>query len=180
MEAAKSAATGFLSTLRQGLVSGEGWWKSFGNAALSVLDKIASAIETQLVNALFTPSAGGFNLLSLLGIGGGVAAGGLSGGAADGAAGASAIASAAPVAKMAARLPAVRSAANNNAQGPGGHVTAEVSVNQDGNWEAKVTNIADKSAGRMGQVIQASHTAWKKNGLHNDIEDHLKNRRKIG
>lgn len=49
---ATDATTGFLSTLRQGLVAGEGWWQSLGNAALSVLDKIASAIETQIANQL--------------------------------------------------------------------------------------------------------------------------------
>jgi hypothetical protein len=59
MEAAKGAATGFLSTMRQGLIAGEGWWRSFGNAAMSVLDKIMSAMETSFVNSLFTSSATG-------------------------------------------------------------------------------------------------------------------------
>lgn len=173
LEAAKSAATGFLSTMRQGLVASEGWWRSFGSAALGVLDKIASAIETQLVNALFNPTAGGFNILSLFL--GSTVAGGVSGGSA----GASAAASA-PVAKMAARLPAARAAANSNAKGAGVHVTAEVSVNENGNWEAKVTDIADKSAGRAAGQVKAGFDAWKRTGQHVDIEKHLKNRRRIG
>lgn len=59
-EFAKGATLGFIQTLRQGLVNGEKFWKSFGNAALSVLNKIIDKIEKQLVDALFSlGSAGG-------------------------------------------------------------------------------------------------------------------------
>lgn len=59
---AKDAAKGFLSDLRQGLVNGEGFWKSFGNAALGVLDKIINKLEDQLVNALFSANSAGGSL----------------------------------------------------------------------------------------------------------------------
>ncbi|MGN6142244.1 MAG: phage tail tape-measure protein [Mesorhizobium sp.] len=58
-EFAKDATKGFLSDLRQGLANGEGFWKSFGNAALNVLNKIIDKIETQLVDALFSASSAG-------------------------------------------------------------------------------------------------------------------------
>lgn len=57
LDFAKGAAKGFLSDLRQGLINGEGFWKSFGNAALNVLDKIINKIEDQLVNAMFSASS---------------------------------------------------------------------------------------------------------------------------
>jgi hypothetical protein len=61
---AKDATKGFISDLRHGLQNGEGFWKSFGNAALNVIDKIVDRIETNLVNALFDAgkagSGGGF------------------------------------------------------------------------------------------------------------------------
>lgn len=56
IEFAKDATKGFLSTMREGLVAGESFWKSFGNAALGVLDKIIDKLESQLVDALFAAS----------------------------------------------------------------------------------------------------------------------------
>lgn len=50
----KGLVKGFLSDLRQGLAKGEGFFRSFGNAALNVLNKIVDKIETQLVDALFS------------------------------------------------------------------------------------------------------------------------------
>lgn len=68
MEFAKDATKGFLSTLREGLVAGEGFWKSFGNAAMGVLDKIIDKLETQLVDALFqVGSSGGGGVGGILG-----------------------------------------------------------------------------------------------------------------
>lgn len=66
---AKDATGGFLSDLRSGLQSGEGFFKSFGNAAVNVLDKIVDKLQDDLVNALFSVNkAGG----SLGGVGGGI------------------------------------------------------------------------------------------------------------
>lgn len=59
MTFAKDATKGFLSDLRSGLQNGEGFWKSFGNAALNVLDKIIGKIEDQLVDALFSVGSAG-------------------------------------------------------------------------------------------------------------------------
>ncbi len=51
---AKDATKGFLTDFRQGLMNGEGVWKSFGNAAMNVLDKIIAKIEDQLIDAIFS------------------------------------------------------------------------------------------------------------------------------
>ena len=59
LDFAKDATKGFLSDLRTGLMNGEGFFKSFGNAALNVLDKIINKIEDQLVEALFSLNSTG-------------------------------------------------------------------------------------------------------------------------
>jgi hypothetical protein len=60
LDFAKDPTKGFMDDLRQGLANGEGFWKSFGNAALNVLNKIIDKIETDLINALFdVKNAGG-------------------------------------------------------------------------------------------------------------------------
>lgn len=69
---AKDATNGFLSDFRQGLANGEGVWKSFGNAAMNVLNKIIDKIQTDFVDALFSAN-------SILG-GGSKGGGGLFGG----------------------------------------------------------------------------------------------------
>ncbi|OYY84618.1 MAG: hypothetical protein B7Y61_08730, partial [Rhizobiales bacterium 35-66-30] len=74
---AKGATNGFLSDLRTGLQNGEGVWKSFGNAAMNVLNKIVDKIQGDLVGSLFSlgNSGGGSGIVGLLGqlfgIGGG-------------------------------------------------------------------------------------------------------------
>lgn len=84
---AKDATKGFMEDLRQGLENGEGFWQSFGNAALNVLDKIIDKIEDELLESLFSlDSAGGSSgggVLDFL-IGGfkGFATGGYTGGGA--------------------------------------------------------------------------------------------------
>jgi hypothetical protein len=174
LELAKSSATGFLSTLRQGLVNGEGWWKSFGNAALSVLDKIASAIETQLVNALFSTNGGGFNLFSFLT---GTATAATGGGSVGGGAAASAKAAAGV-----ARPAALRNAAppaRTVAQGQGVHVT--IGLKKDGlNIAPEVVGVARSEAGRAAGAVKAGFETWRRNEQHRDIEKHIANRRVIG
>ncbi|RWX74442.1 phage tail tape-measure protein [Neorhizobium lilium] len=59
LDDAKDATKGFLGDLRQGLMNGEGFWKSFGSAALNVLNKILDKIEGQLVDALFSLGGSG-------------------------------------------------------------------------------------------------------------------------
>ncbi|TPM39581.1 phage tail tape-measure protein [Mesorhizobium sp. B2-3-4] len=85
---AKDATKGFIDDLQQGLENGKGFWQSFGDAALNVLDKIISKIEDELIESLFSLDGGG----SGGGIGGildfalngfkGFATGGYTGGAA--------------------------------------------------------------------------------------------------
>ena len=62
LDFAKDATKGFMSTLSSGLIQGQGLWKSFGNAAMNVLNKIIDKIETQFVDALFSASGGGGSL----------------------------------------------------------------------------------------------------------------------
>lgn len=69
LDFAKDATGGFLSDLRSGFQNGEGFFKSFGNAAMNVIDKIVDKLQDDLVNALFSVNkAGG----SVGGIGGGI------------------------------------------------------------------------------------------------------------
>lgn len=44
---------GFVSDLRSGLEQGKGFWKSFGEAALNVLDKIVDKLLNNVIDALF-------------------------------------------------------------------------------------------------------------------------------
>jgi lambda family phage tail tape measure protein len=71
LDLAKDVSNGFLSDLRSGLQNGEGFWKSFGNAALNVLNKIIDKIQTDFVDAIFSVggsgSGGGGFLSSLFG-----------------------------------------------------------------------------------------------------------------
>lgn len=50
---ARDLAGGFMSDLKSGLQSGEGFWKSFGNAALSALNKIADKLMNDVLDSLF-------------------------------------------------------------------------------------------------------------------------------
>lgn len=72
-EFAKDLTKGFVSDLRSGLEQGKGFWKSFGDAALNVLDKIVDKLLNDVIDALFQVNSassgagsGGF-LGSLLG-----------------------------------------------------------------------------------------------------------------
>lgn len=78
LKTARDLAGDFASTLANGLRNGEGLWKSFGDAATSVLTKISDMLLNDVLNALFkvntagASSGGGLlsGLGSLLGIGG--------------------------------------------------------------------------------------------------------------
>ncbi|MGX5719932.1 phage tail tape-measure protein [Shinella zoogloeoides] len=60
MEFVKSTALGFVNDLRNGLKNGEGFWKSFGNAALNVLDRITDKLLGDVMDAIFrVGNAGG-------------------------------------------------------------------------------------------------------------------------
>lgn len=87
MDFAKDLTKGFISDLRSGLEQGKGFWESFGNAALNVLDKITDKLLDDVLDAIFkvgsagsSSGGGGFwgILGGLFGLGGG-GGGGLSG-----------------------------------------------------------------------------------------------------
>jgi lambda family phage tail tape measure protein len=59
LDFAKNSTNGFLSDLRSGLANGEGLFKSFGKAALNVLNKVIDKVQNQLVDALFSLGGSG-------------------------------------------------------------------------------------------------------------------------
>ncbi|MER9312036.1 phage tail length tape measure family protein [Mesorhizobium australicum] len=61
-EFAKDLTKGFFSDFEQGIVNGEGFWKSFGDAALNALNKIVDKLLNDVIDALFqvnSAAAGG-------------------------------------------------------------------------------------------------------------------------
>ncbi|MER9854542.1 MULTISPECIES: phage tail length tape measure family protein [unclassified Mesorhizobium] len=50
---AKDLTKGFFSDFEQGIVNGEGFWKSFGDAALNALNKIVDKLLNDVIDALF-------------------------------------------------------------------------------------------------------------------------------
>lgn len=182
LEFVKGTTLGFITTLRQGLVEGEGFWKSFGNAALGVLDKIATKIETDLVNALFGGTGGGFNILSLFGLGGGVAAGGLTGGGGGvgGIGGGAAAAAASKVAAVAAAGARVGRAAGPSVNGP---VKLDINMAADGTWKAHVNNKARASAievttTAIPKMLDSAQKTYRDNQQHADMDAHASNPRR--
>lgn len=70
MEFAKDTTRGFLDDFRSGLENGESVWKSFGNAALGVLDRITDKLLNDVLDAVFkvsNASSGGGGLFGVLG-----------------------------------------------------------------------------------------------------------------
>lgn len=53
MNFVKNTTAGFINDLRQGLRSGEGFWTSFGKAALNVLDRITDKLLNEVLDAVF-------------------------------------------------------------------------------------------------------------------------------
>ncbi|AVA22183.1 MULTISPECIES: phage tail length tape measure family protein [unclassified Rhizobium] len=78
MSFAKDLTKGFITDLKTGLQNGESFWKSFGNAAVNVLNKISDKLLNDVLDSLFKVNSaasggggiGGF-FSSLLGFGGG-------------------------------------------------------------------------------------------------------------
>jgi hypothetical protein len=67
MNFVKNTALGFVNDLRNGLKNGEGFWKSFGNAALNVLDRITDKLLGDVMDAIFKVGNAGGGSGSLLG-----------------------------------------------------------------------------------------------------------------
>jgi hypothetical protein len=181
-----------LSDLRQGLQNGEGFWKSFGNAALNVIDKIVDRIETNLVNALFdAKSAGGGSgglFGSILGgigslFGGGSSSGVLVGGSPLGQGGIGHNAKGTDnwrggltwVGEKEPELIDVPRGARitplSKMVGAGGsqQVTFSMHVTVDGNGDKEL--MARMKAGAE-QVTAAAIAQYRRDGIHQDIETH--------
>lgn len=67
MSFVKNTALGFVNDLRNGLKNGEGFWKSFGNAALNVLDRITDKLLGDVMDAIFKVGNAGGGSGGLLG-----------------------------------------------------------------------------------------------------------------
>ncbi|TKT45309.1 hypothetical protein [Rhizobium sp. LC145] len=59
MEFAKDTTRGFLDDFRSGLERGEGLWRSFGDAALGVLDRITDKLLNEVLDAVFKVNGAG-------------------------------------------------------------------------------------------------------------------------
>lgn len=177
LDFAKDATNGFLSDFRQGIENGEGLWKSFGNAALNVIGKIADRIQTQLVDALFSAgslfgggskSASGGGLLEGLfsGLGKifGFARGGsiLPGGAGG----------------IDSQLVMFRKSPNERVDitkpgqtlhggGAGGTVSVVVGVDQNGNLQAYVNEVARSQAIKVSTAVVAQNNKSQQNLYQN-------------
>lgn len=62
LDFAKSTVKGFVADLRSGLEQGKGFWESFGQAALNVLDKITDRLLNQVIDALFQVNSASMNI----------------------------------------------------------------------------------------------------------------------
>lgn len=63
----KDLVKGFVSDLRSGLEQGKGFWRSFGDAAMNVLDKIVDKLLNNVIDALFQVNSVGGSGGGLLG-----------------------------------------------------------------------------------------------------------------
>lgn len=59
MAFAKDITRGFIDDFRNGLEQGKGFWESFGNAALGVLDRITDKLLNDVLDALFQVNSAG-------------------------------------------------------------------------------------------------------------------------
>ncbi|MDK4720136.1 hypothetical protein PH552_12355 [Rhizobium sp. CNPSo 3968] len=165
MKTARELAGDFVSTLTSGLRNGEGLWKSFGNAALSVLNKITDTLLNDVLNALFkvgsAGSSGGGLFSSLLGLGGGAfppaptpSIGLYANGTNSAPGGLAWVGERGPelvnLPRGAQVVPNHRLTASNQNDASGSasgvHVTVGVTVDQNGNLKAYVKNVAQSEA----------------------------------
>lgn len=173
LDFAKDATNGFLSDFRQGIENGEGVWKSFGNAAINVIGKIADKIQTQLIDALFsagsffgggTKADSGGGLFSGLGKLLGFARGGsiLPGGAGG----------------IDSQLVMFRKSPNERVDitkpgqtlhggGAGGTVSVLVGVDQNGNLQAYVNEVARNQAVKVSTAVVAQNNKSQQNLYQN-------------
>jgi len=170
MKTARELAGDFVSTLSDGLRNGEGLWKSFGNAALSVLNKITDTLLNDVLNALFRVNSAGSSggsllggLGSLLGLGGSSGAfppapspsiGLFANGTSSAPGGLAWVGERGPelvnLPRGAQVVPNHRLTAANQNDGSGSasgvHVTVGVTVDQNGNLKAYVKSVAQGEA----------------------------------
>ena len=189
MEFVKNTTAGFINDLRSGLKDGEGFWKTFGNAALNVLDRITDKLLNEVLDAVFkvgnaSGTSGGGGLFSSI-------LGGLFGGGQMG------IAKAGGVGLYAAGTPAARpgvawvgekgpelvrfkggeevipnhklmSANQNSSAAPvvsapqAVSVSVGVTVDKDGNLQAYVKNVAQQEGtSAAAQVVRQNNEAQR-------------------
>lgn len=177
LDFAKDATNGFLSDFRQGIENGEGLWKSFGNAALNVIGKIADRIQTQLVDALFSASSF-FGGGSKNGSGGGLFDGLFSGlrkmlGFARGGSilpgGAGGIDSQLVMFRKSPneRVDITKPGQTLHGGGVGGTVSVVVGVDQNGNLQAYVNEVARSQAIKVSTAVVTQNNKSQQNLYQN-------------
>jgi hypothetical protein len=175
LELEKDVAGGILSDIRTALEDGKVTWKEWGDIAVNALNKIADKLQDTLLDQFFKSNPFGF-FGSLFG--GGVAGGGASVGAGIGAG----AVKAAPAGLVSAGnlktpdLPAL--GALRGGQNDASHVV--VSVDDDGAIRAYVARQGQRTKVEVLHASQASLDQYRRGQQHQDIENHLKNRRVVG
>ncbi|MBN7804914.1 phage tail length tape measure family protein [Agrobacterium rosae] len=186
----KNTTAGFINDLRDGLKNGEGFWSSFGSAALSVLDRITDKLLNEVLDAVFKVSnagsgGGGGFLSSIFGSLFGGGGKGYFPAAPTGSMYASGTASArAGMALVGEKGPEIvrfgggeqvvpnnqlgngfvgsRQAANANTP-QSMHVTVGVSVDQDGNLQAYVKDVARSESAKISTAVVKQNEKNKRN-----------------
>ncbi|UHS60617.1 phage tail length tape measure family protein [Agrobacterium vaccinii] len=184
----KNTTAGFINDLRDGLKNGESFWSSFGSAALSVLDRITDKLLNEVLDAVFKVSnagsgGGGGFLSSIFGsiFGGGNGGLGASGvpmyasGTASARAGMALVGEKGPeVVRFGGGEQVVpnnqlgngfvgsRQAANANTP-QSMHVTVGVSVDQDGNLQAYVKDVARSESAKISTAVVKQNEKNKRN-----------------
>jgi phage-related tail protein len=191
LDFAKDATKGFLDDFTTGLKNSEGVWKSFGNAAMGVLDKITDKLLNDVVDALFevnkAGSSGGGILGTLLGgigslFGGTNAFGAVSadpwaggryaGGTASARAGAALVGEEGPEivrfkgGEKVIPNHQIQAANNNKNTSGGGHFSYTSNITVSGNGDKELMARMRKTA---QEDTRAAFDQYRRNGVQDDI-----------
>jgi tape measure domain-containing protein len=208
LELAKSVTGGILSDIRSALSDGKITWKEWGEIAVNALNKVADKLQEMLLNQLFSPTSGAGGFLGLLTGGGGFTPNTTLGGflgafnkggyTGDGGKNQPAgivhkgeyVFDADSVQRLGIRnLQALQGYANGglvggmprlpNVAGAGGQ-EVHVYVDDEGGLRAYVQREGRKTEARIATTTRGTFDNYRKNDLHNDINNHTRNSRRRG
>jgi lambda family phage tail tape measure protein len=208
LELAKSVTGGILSDIRSALSDGKITWKEWGEIAVNALNKVADKLQEMLLNQLFSPTGGAGGFLGLLTggagftptttLGGFLGAFNKGGYTGDGGKNQPAgivhkgeyVFDADSVQRLGIRnLQALQGYANGglvggmprlpNVAGAGGQ-EVHVYVDDEGGLRAYVQREGRKTEARIATTTRGTFDNYRKNDLHNDINNHTRNSRRRG